>query len=1066
MYLNHRYRAGSIRRFGRIAAFLAFFLLIHQAVNAQLKVQGKVTMLDGTPLANVTVQKKNTMQAALSDGQGNYSLEVSGLNGELVFTHASYEPVTVLIDDRTKIDVVINEKVSSLNEVVVTGYGKQSRSNITTSVTKLDKKVLENIPYANAASALQGTVSGVRVQSTSGQPGAAPRIIVRGGTSIDNPNGAAPLYIIDGVVRMDMNYINPDDIESIQILKDAASTAIYGARGSNGVVIVTTRSGKAGKAKITYNYDLILSRPDRKYDLLTARDFIYFQRKGLEASGKKVPNNLAQLNQAVAAGTGNDLTNNTLFTTQYLTPANQHKLNEGWESMPDPLDPSKTIIFKNTDFQDILLKSSISHNHAINVSGGTEKSTFSLSGGYLNNEGIALNTDFKRITFNAFGDLAVNDKLKVFARVNYTYSGNHQVPRTDIFKRDIAAAPTTKYRFEDGTLAQGQFRSVGNPEYIMNTTVGKNVAENITFSTGAHWQLLPELSFDPQVSLLRQSQEGRNFFKAYYDGTTYNQTRTASGTYTKLMQPQVDAVLSYAKSFKEVHNLDAKAGFSYYSTINTSLGATGQGAVTDLIPTLNASALAVSVNGAETQTNLYGYFSNINYGFKRKYLLTINARYDGASNLGANNKWGFFPGVSAGWNVNNENFWKAASAVFNVLKLRASYGVNGNISGLSPYQAQGEYNVGAVYNGNGAIQNTVIPNQDLQWERSKTFDLGLDIGLLNSRITVIADVYRRVTDHLLTNLALPHSSGISSVRTNFGSMENKGFEAEGSFKLLAPSAALQWNLSVNASYVKNKILKLPYNGTPNNRVGGFYVWNAAVNDYAWMGGLQEGQSVGDLYAYKQTGIYATDEEAAKAPLDKLIATADKTKYGGDVNWADLDGNHIIDDRDRIFVGNIYPKWTGGISNSLSYKGVELYIRMDYTTGHTIYNETRARYLGQFSGQMNFSTEALRSWQKQGDVTDIPRIYWADQNVQTNLWRGNSHYYEKGDFLALREITLSYSLPARWTHQIKLNHIRFYASGSNLHYFSRFTGLNPEDGGSDDGRYPLPMNIVFGANITF
>lgn len=1053
---------------GRIGALTLFCLLMSVASfsQAQFIIEGQVTTRDGKPVAGVTVNRKTEMAITISDGAGNFRLNVASLTGELVFSHASYEPVSVLIDGRQRIDVIINEKISNLNEVVVTGYGRQSRASITTSVSKVDDKVLQNIPFANAASALQGSISGVRVQSTNGQPGAAPRIIVRGGTSIDNPNGASPLYIVDGVVRTDMNYINPDDIESIQVLKDAASTAIYGARGSNGVVIIVTKSGKAGKARVTYNYDFIVSQPDRQYDLLSARDFIYFQRKGLAASGRKVANNLAQLNQAVAAGTGNDLTNNTLFSTQYLTDANRHKLDEGWQSMPDPLDSSKTIIFSDTDFQDILLRRSYSQNHALNVSGGSEKGTFSLSAGYLKNNGIALNTDFKRFTFGAFGDLALNEKMRVFTRVNYSNSGNHQVPFLDIFKRSIAAAPTTKYRFEDGTLAQGQFRSVGNPEYVMNTTIGKSVAENITFSAGGHWQILPELSFDPQFSLFRQTSESRNFFKAYYDGTTYNQNRSASGYYNKLMQPQVDAVFSYAKSFASTHNFDAKLGYSYVGTFVSSLGATGQGAVTDLIPTLNASAQAVTVTGAETQTNLFGYFTNINYNYKRKYLLTINGRYDGASNLGANKKWGFFPGVSAGWNINNEDFWQPLAATVNVLKLRASYGVNGNISGLSPYQAQGEYSVGSVYAGNAGVQNTILPNQQLQWERSKTVDFGIDLGLFESRVSIIADVYRRTTDNLLTNLSLPQSSGISSVRTNFGSLENKGFEIETLFKPLPAGSELQWNLSFNASYVKNKVLKLPYNGSPNNRVGGFYVWNPAINDYDWLGGLQEGQSLGDLYAYKQLGIYATDAEALNAPADRVIATADKTKYGGDVNWADIDGNNIIDDRDRVFVGNIYPKWTGGLSNSLAFKGAELYVRMDYTAGHTIYNETRARLLGQFSGQMNFSTEALQSWQKQGDVTEVPRIYWADQNVQSNLWRGNSRYYEQGDFLALREITLSYYLPSSVISKIKLNNVRVYVSGSNLHYFSKFTGLNPEDGGSDDGRYPLPMNFVFGANVTF
>ena len=447
-------------------------------------------------------------------------------------------------------------------------------------------------------------------------------------------------------------------------------------------------------------------------------------------------------------------------------------------------------------------------------------------------------------------------------------------------------------------------------------------------------------------------------------------------------------------------------------------------------------------------------------------------RYDGASNLGEQNKWGFFPGVSVGWNMHNEDFWQGISKTVSQLKIRGSYGVNGNISGLGDFTSQGAYGVGAKYGGSAAIQNTVIPNKDLKWEQSKTVDLGADIGLLNNRISLIMDVYRRVTDNLLTSLPLPQSTGFGSILTNLGSLENKGFEIETRAQVLPGSSPLQWTLSFNASKTLNKILKLPPNGIPNNRVGGILVWDDAANDYVWKGGLQEGGRLGEMYDRLQVGIYATDEAAQKGPVASYIVGANKTQYGGDVEYYDADKNGIIDSRDQRYMGTSFPVWTGGISNSLSYKNFNLYVRMDYTTGHTIFNWGRMFLDGNLYADGNLTQRMVeRSWKKQGDITDTPRSYWGGERVQRNLFNGistagNSTYMESGDFLALREVTLSYTVPSVVLNKLKIANLRFNITANNIHYFTNYMGLNPEEGGKDDGRYALPKNIIFGANFSF
>ncbi len=571
------------------------------------------------------------------------------------------------------------------------------------------------------------------------------------------------------------------------------------------------------------------------------------------------------------------------------------------------------------------------------------------------------------------------------------------------------------------------------------------------------------MQFASFAVLYLQQYNYRFFRKSYYDGQTYNNERSASSNFYKTTQPQVDAVLSYNKDVK-MHHFDVKAGFSYFKTNTFSISASGRKAATDLISTLNASAVPVSVSGSESDQVLIGTFGRINYDFNQKYLLSMNLRYDGASNLGENNKWGLFPGISVGWNVNKEQFWgKLLPKDLLHLKLRGSYGVNGNISGLGRYDSQGIYSVGSPYGGVATMLNTGLSNQNLKWERSKTLNFGMDIGIFNKRVNLLVDIYRRVTDNLLSSMALPPSSGFGSIVTNLSSLENKGFDLELSARLLPNTSAFQWDVSFNTANVKSKILKLPNNGVKNNRIGGEFLWDSKKGDYTWQGGLQEGGRIGDIFAYKQVSIYRTDAEAAAGPMDMLVPRTDKTKHGGDVNWLDADKNGIIDSRDRVYVGNPYPNFYGGFTNSFTYKNINLSMRMDYMTGHTIQNDARLYFVGNAIGISPMTTDLLRSWQKPGDVTDIPKFYWNDQ-VSQNIFRGNSEFYDKADFLALRELTLSYNLPMR-LFKNKIQGLSVHASGYNLHYFTRVKGDNAELGGTDAGRYPMPRTFVFGLKVT-
>ena len=1050
--------------------------LIRGESSVPMDLTGLVTDKNGDPLIGVNILVKGSGLGTSTDFEGRFSLDDVAEDAILVVSYVGYQTIEVSVEGRNTLEIVLEEDSQMLDEVVVVGYGEQSRATLTSAVTKLDNDVIENTVFGDAASALQGTVSGVRVQTTSGQPGASPRVIIRGGTSINDPNDAEPLYVVNGVIRENLDGVNTADIASMQVLKDAAATAIYGARASNGVVIVSLKEGVAGDTRISYKYSLGISQLREKYDLLNARQYIQYSRLGLAATAEKHPSRLAWLNTAHSQSTLNDLTKNTAFTTQYLSEENEHKLNEGWESMPDPLDPSKTIIFDGVDWQDVLFRTGITNDHYLNFSGGTQKSTFNLGVGYTDIKGIAINTNYQRLTANLRGRLQIANNFYAYGGVNFSRGSDNAVYNENfIFERAISLPPVTKYKYEDGTLAPGFSRSLGNPAYHMSRIDNMNQENKIIMSGGFQWAILPNLIFEPKASLFLNTWDENSFQKSYFNGPTqFVDSRDASGEFSKRDQRQLDATLSYNNTFSGGHNFSSMLGVSYFDRVSSSIDALGRGAATDLISTLNASAEPVNVSSYSSEQRIFGYFGRVTYDFERKYLMTVNARYDGASNLGANNKWGFFPGVSVGWNLHEETFWQENSFISN-LKLRASYGVNGNLGNLSDFQAQGSYGVGATYDGIAAVEYSTLANQNLKWEQSKTLDFGLDAGFFNQRVQLIVDYYNRITDNLITSLALPQSTGFSSILTNLGSLMNEGFELELSARLI-DKQDFTWNLGVNTSYNVNEIVKLPENENENNRIGGHYIYDTELGDYTWKGGLQEGGQIGEMYGYQYLYVYATDEAAAAGPRDELVAGADKSKFGGDVAWLDKDGNDIIDPLDRVYMGNIFPKWTGGMSTSLSYKGLSLYCRMDYAIGHTIYNYVRANMNGMFVGEGNPTTDVLRSWQEQGDQTDVPRTYWADQVAQANYWRGDprnldngrgsSQNYESGDYLALREVTLSYIFPESLYGGIGLSNLRLHLTANNLKYFTNYSGLAPEDGGMDRGRYPVPRVVTLGVNVSF
>ncbi|MGL5111332.1 MAG: SusC/RagA family TonB-linked outer membrane protein [Flavobacterium sp.] len=1087
-----------------------------KSIDVEKKIKGKVVNEKGEPLPGVNILAKGTKISTQTDFDGSFIFSVPDNVTELVVTYIGLQDQMVRIEGEEPLLVVLKEIGQQMNEVIVVGYGSQNRRSVTTSVSKLDKKVLENIPYSNVTQALQGNVSGVIVRTASGQPGKASNILVRGGTSIDNPAGATPLYIVDGVIRLQIDDINPADIASLQVLKDAASTSIYGARGSNGVIIITTSIGKPGKTKISYGYSTQFSQVAKKYDFLGGEDFIRLSRLGVKNAadilGGSRPNARDnQLGGATPYGTGNNLTTGTPFASllkSSLTPDAVATLQaKGWQEMVDPLNNANIIMYKSTNWNDVLFQNAITQNHNLNFSGGNDQALFDLSLGYLKGDGVTIFTGYERFTSKLNASFKLADNFTIDGKMLYARSNNNQVVSNSVvFNRYLGNAPTTKYLLEDGTLAPGQNNINGNPLYQMGKVKGINENEKLQLSVDGDLRITKDLNFVPSMSLYSENNSGNVFQQAFLSGTgVLDNSRNASQFNNRFFQTQFEGVFTYKKELEAIGNFEAKLGGSNYNREIKAFNAAGKGSASDITETLDSSPIPVSVFANNSKLIINGVFGRLNYDYKGKYLFTGSFRYDGASSLGPDNKFGFFPGVSVGWNAHEEGFWQHIPQMVSSLKLRGSYGVNGNLGTLGDFQAGGLYSgstngLANNYNGQAAIVNSQIANPGLKWEQSKTNNIGFDLGIHQDKIRLIGDFYNKLTTNLLTNLTLPSNSGFSTVLTNLGALRSKGFEME-----LMASIYNDEELKINAGFIishnVNTIEKLPFNGNLNNRIGGTQVWDAGSNAYVYVGGLQEGQKIGDFYAHKQLSILPTQAAAdaynasyKDTYVSKTAATGGNPngiKLPGDAIFEDADGNKIIDSKDRRFMGNMFPKYVGGFNFDVSYKGFSLAVRTDYSLGATIYNEARARFVGQFQGNYGLLAESLQSWQKEGDITNVPRYRWADQTNQNNLFRseaggaaynsnmfqGNSRYYESGDFLCLREVTFGFTVPSSFLQKIRLSSARLYVTGSNLFYFTNYSGLSPEvqgiDGGSSlglnsagaSGTYPVPRNIIFGINIS-
>ncbi len=1109
----------------RKVLFLLYLFITAGTLMAQTKTVSGLVLDDlGETVIGASVMESGTTNGTITDIDGKFTLRVND-NSVIVISYTGFKSEKIKTSGKTFFKVTLQEDTKLLEEVVITGYGgKQLRSKVTNSIAKVNEEVLENGLFSNPAQALSGAVSGLRVLQTSGDPGAAPQIILRGGT--DYNGTGAPLVIIDGQVRGGLNDINPDDIESMEVLKDAGATAIYGARANNGVILITTKRGKEGKTDVTLKAKWGLNYYNNPYEFLGARDYLYWMRTAYQRSSQiyqdskgdwKGTTNMNTLNGATPYGTGNlyfDPNNPNkvingnvdvrgVWSTMKYTDDLAFLLKEGWETMIDPVYGDK-LIFKNTDPAEFNINDpSISQDYNLNVSGGNDKGAYYAGLGYNYSKGSAVGNWYKRFTFVFNADYKLKSWLhssSSFSFADATWYGLSPGSRGEVeyFSRMLSLPSTFRGRNADGEMLLGPNSGDGNQMYNLNKFKRDNNTDKFSMVQSFTINIMKGLSLKLTGNLYFNEGKYEGFNKDYLANPgVMNTARSTWASYDRTVDQTYNAVLSYNNQITKDHYLSAMAGYEFYDSNYKGFSAEGSGAPTDDFGSLGLTSDEEGkrkMNSGHSRNRIMSFFGRVNYDYKNKYLASIVMRRDGYSKLAKENRWGTFPGISTGWVFGREEFMKSLSDIISFAKLRMSYGLNGNVnpSWVGNYTVQGSYGTNK-YDGNIGYLLGTIPNPYLKWERSQTFEIGLDLSFLNNRINANTTFYNRLTDDKFANINLPSSSGISSIASNNGKFRNRGVEVELGFRIF-DNKDWKWNLNMNASYNMNKVIKLPNNGLDNNRQGGLQVYTGnkladGSDEIVWVGGLQEGRRPGDIYAYKSEGIYKSIEDIPANLIDKSVGHSganNKPLYGpeawekltdeqkskglpiqpGDVKWKDVNGDGVIDVFDQVRVGNTTPKWTGGINTNVSWKGLSLSARFDYALGFNVIDWRTPWIMGNMQGTYNTISETNKTWSPENPGGKYPIYTWADQLGKRNYARNTTMFIYNGNYLALRELALSYSLPKAWVNKAMFESVQISVTGQNLGYWTQAKFVHSPENGSSNGGYPLPRTVIFGVNVTF
>jgi len=1038
---------------------VVLFLAIHLLAQAQsVRVTGSVKDKNGDPLPGVSIVVKGTTSGTITTGMGTYELNAPSSTSILVYSFIGFEAKEITVGNQTTINVVLNEENLGLDEVVVVGYGQMKRTDVTGSMVSVSSDAIKKSVPTSIDQVLQGRAAGVQIQQNSGTPGGSSSIRIRGINSLNASN--EPIFVIDGVVidgstssssENALSSINPSDIVSMDILKDASATAIYGSRAANGVILITTKRGQSGEAKINYDGYIGFQQIPTRLDLLNLRE--YAEHKNARTAANIV--------------TGDD----------YFVRAD--------------------LLGEGTDWQNELFKTAKMTSHNLSVTGGNEKNLYSLSAGYLDQDGIAIGSGFERINLRGNFDSQVKSWLKM--GVTFALSNSYQnvtVDDNNLIKTAMKQTPNVAVRSADGS-----FDGPDTDMYVQTNPVGMAMMrENENEKTGlrsnvyAEATIIEGLTFKTEHSSDMGITNSYKFMPSYKFGAITNETIESerSKSYNKFWSWR--NILNYNKTFADIHNVTMMLGQEMQKSHWEYLYGYRSGFLNNMAHDLNAGdGSTAKANGNSGGSAIQSYFGRLFYSFNDRYLLTATLRHDGSSKFKEGNRWGTFPSAALAWKISNESFLQD-HPVINNLKLRLGWGAVGNQNVTDYAYTSTMASVTTVW-GTGQISGNTA-NPDLKWETTYSSNLGLDVNLFRNRVEFIADIYYKETKDLLLVLPLPAYVGTtgqgstSAPWANVGSLENKGIELTLN-TINLDTRGFQWRTNLVFSLNRNKVLELAtQSGTLDKTI-------QEGSEVTPVTRTSVGNPIGQFYGYKVIGrfdkatdFYYKDEQGniKEVARPKGVGISETGAWIGDYIFKDVNNDGVIDDSDRTIIGNPEPKFTYGIGNSFSYKGIDLSINLTGSYGNDVINYQR-RWLENPRENHNLLKEALnyarvekiRADGPDNDIRNLvvtntgSEMYRMSASGSNANNRMSDRYVEDGSYLRIQNISIGYNLPDKWINYVGLSNVKVYANLQNVYTFTKYKGYDPEVGsynqdalltGIDNGRYPSPRIYTFGVNLTF
>jgi TonB-dependent starch-binding outer membrane protein SusC len=1022
---------------------LIFFsgILVQQGHSQGIAVTGKVkNKTTGEPLVGVTVTAEGTRTITTTNTEGNFSI-IAQKGTNLLFTYAGMAPKKYQVTKAGFIDVQLEETGKDMNEVVVIGYGAKKRRDLSTAISSVSAKEISATPVADAAQALQGRVAGVTIVQGSGAPGGTggTGIRIRGISSLTGTNN--PLIVVDGYPLPDqgsdniLNSFGTGDIESIDVLKDAAAASIYGVRGSNGVIMITTKRGKAGKTTLTVDVYRGIQQAWQLPDMLDARQYAILNSEARIASGLQPLSKLADFNA---------------IETQYG---------------------------KGTNWLSEIYRKAAIQNVSITATGGSDKSQYMFSASYLQQDGILYKTDFERFNLRFNGDVKVNSRIKVGNTLSMSKFIEHGADTYTAFNSinilALTAPPTVLPRNADGTYAGGNGSTDGfnepSPIYQLEVPKNKNTKYRINGNIFAEINLLKDLKFKAAFGADFVYQEINNFSPTTPSsgGRPFIQTgySVQKGLYPDYL---AEYTLTYDKTIKEKHKLNAVAGYTFQENRYSYVLAGRGGNFTQNIPVLNdqifrPTDISQTYNASEDGVNsrLISYFGRVNYDYDNRGSLGFSIRRDGSSNFAPKNKFAIFPSVSASWRLTQEKFLSNVKWL-DELKVRASFGYTGNpnVGGNAYIQSinQGfQYTFGNS-SGSGGVVSGAAPsrsyNPDIKWEKNEQLNIGFDGRILKNRFGFSIDVYQRRSKDLILYVAPPFVSGTyESVPFNTGTLQNRGIDISLNGRILE-AKGFSWNASAVIGAYKNKVISL---GLSAPLDGGFTrITGGSLRTI-------QGAPANFFFGFVTEGIFQSYAEIASHAVQTAGTDPTTSTAPGDIKFKDLNGDGIINNDDRANIGNANPTFTYGLTNTFVYKNFELTVFVQGSQGNKVLNFTRWYTEGGVSNG-NYSNDVIGRWTAPGTSNSMPRLALNDPNGNNRV---SDRFAEDASYLRIKNLRLAYTLPGKWTDKAKLKKTQLYISSQNLLTITKYSGMDPEVGGGVDyGFYPQARTILAGITVDF